>query len=207
MKRELSDVLFDVLETWQAGIHTITVGKVTAVREKTIDVQPVVNSIVDGVSRKLPLLIKVPPVFLTGGASYVALPITVGDYALIFITERSFDRWYAGVDNEPPLEFRMHDYSDGFALVGLEPFASAITIPSETTINGIMRLGVANPTDFAALAGKVLAELDLVKADFDALKAAYDAHTHTSSGSGPPGAPLPAAHTPASVASAFVKAN
>jgi hypothetical protein len=45
-------------------------------------------------------------------------------------TERCFDGWYNGQDFQAPLEHRMHDYSDGIAFVGINPFSSAIDIPS-----------------------------------------------------------------------------
>lgn len=209
-RRELPEILQIAMTAWQAGIHTVTIGRVERVGDSTIDVQPVIDIEADGKQRSLPLFTKVPPIFLSGGSSYIATPISAGDYALIIVTERCFDRWYNGADNELPLEQRMHDYSDGFALVGIQPFISAITIPQETTINGVMRLGVASPSDFVALAGKVLDELELIKKDFDDLKSAYDAHTHPSPAGGSTGAPsdaLPTAHTPASVASAYVKAD
>jgi len=67
---------------------------------------------------------------MQGGGSYTAHPITVGDYCLLILTERCFDRWYSGADFQDPAEFRMHDYSDGIAIVGINPQAGALTIPS-----------------------------------------------------------------------------
>ncbi len=67
---------------------------------------------------------------MQGGGSYTAHPIAVGDYCLLILTERCFDRWYSGSDFQDPAEFRMHDYSDGIAIVGINPTAGALTIPS-----------------------------------------------------------------------------
>jgi len=53
----------------------------------------------------------------------------------LFFTERCFDRWWNGQDYQPPLELRMHDYSDGIALLGLNPLAGLIPIP--TTIKQV----------------------------------------------------------------------
>ena len=116
-----------------ANLHTATIAKVVAVDTKTVDVQPVINRTVDGESIELPVFTKVPPVFLQGGSSYSAHPIAAGDYCLLIITERCFDRWYAGQDNRRPAEYRMHDYSDGLAIVGVNPLAAAITIPQVIT--------------------------------------------------------------------------
>ena len=129
-KRELTDVLNDAIGEALSNLHTATIAKVTAVQEKTISVQPVINRVIDGRSIQLPEFTKVPPVFMQGGGSYTAHPIAVGDYCLLVLTERCFDRWYGGADFQSPAEFRVHDYSDGLAIVGVNPLASAITIPS-----------------------------------------------------------------------------
>lgn len=128
-KQELTDVLNDAIVTALANTHTIVVARVTLVGTNTIDVQPVIQRVVDGVPIDLPVFPSVPPIFLSGGQSYDAHPITVGDYCLLLVSERSFDRWYLGADNVPPIEQRMHDYSDCFALVGISPASMAKTIP------------------------------------------------------------------------------
>ena len=132
-KKELVETIQIALANALANLHTATIAKVTAVHETTIDCQPVTSRVVDGVSIALPVFVDVPPVFMQGGPSYTAHPIAVGDYALLIFTERCFDRWYSGQDNQPPLEFRMHDYSDGLAIVGVLPQGSAITIPDVIT--------------------------------------------------------------------------
>lgn len=129
-KVELPDVMNDAILTALANTHTILIARVEAVNAKTIDVQPVIQRVVDGVAVDLPLFPDVPPIFLQGGSSYDAHPIAAGDYCLLLINERCFDRWYAGDDGVPPLEPRMHDYSDGFALVGVNPSSMAKTIPT-----------------------------------------------------------------------------
>jgi len=129
-KRELTDVLNDAIGEALSNLHTATIAKVTAVQEKTISVRPVTNRVVDGRSIELPEFTKVPPLFMQGGGSYTAHPIAVGDYCLLILTERCFDRWYSGADFQDPAEFRMHDYSDGIAIVGINPKAGALTIPS-----------------------------------------------------------------------------
>ena len=135
-KRELTDVLNDAICEALSNLHTATIAKVTAVQEKTISVQPVINRVVDGNSITLPQFTKVPPLFMQGGGSYTAHPIAVGDYCLLILTERCFDRWYSGADFQDPAEFRMHDYSDGIAIVGINPLAGALTIPDVIQQNG-----------------------------------------------------------------------
>lgn len=120
----------------QSNLHTCSVCKVTLVNDTTISCKPVTNRVVNGVSKELPEFIEVPPIFMSGGSSYDAQPITAGDYCLLFIAERCFDAWYGGDDFVSPIEMRMHDYSDGFALVGIHNKAGAITIPSVSTMQG-----------------------------------------------------------------------
>lgn len=115
------------------NVHTVTLAKIETVKEKTIDVLPVISRVVDDQVIDLPLFIDVPPIFLQGGGSYTAYPLKKGDYCLLLVSERCFDDWYHGGDFKPPLEFRIHDYSDSFALVGINPLSSAITIPDVIT--------------------------------------------------------------------------
>lgn len=132
-KHQLFETLNLAIQNALANLHTATIARVEGVDATTIDVQPVINRVVDGRVIPLPLFTKVPPVFMQGGSSYTAHPIAVGDYCLLVFTERCFDRWYEGQDEQAPLEFRMHDYSDGLAFVGITPRAGAINIPDVIT--------------------------------------------------------------------------
>ena len=135
-KEELTDVMNDSILTALANTHTIVVAKITAVGSITIDCQPVIQRVVDGTAITLPVFPSVPPIFLSGGESYDAHPISVGDDCLLLVSERCFDRWYGGAYNVPPIEQRMHDYSDCFALVGVKIASMAITIPTTIERNG-----------------------------------------------------------------------
>lgn len=134
--KQLVDIIQRALTEALANTHTATVGRVVKVNEKTVDIQPVINAVFNGADVKLPVFAEVPLVTLQGGSSYLHMPVAVGDYALVVFTERSFDRWYAGTDEVRPPELRMHDYSDGFAIVGINPLDGAITIPGVITMIG-----------------------------------------------------------------------
>lgn len=129
----LHEAIQSVVQEALSNIHTVTLAVVEKVNANTIDVLPVVSRVVDGKVINLPLFVDVPPIFLQGGSSYTAYPLKKGDHCLLLVSERCFDDWYHGGDFKPPLEHRMHDYSDSFALVGINPLASAITIPAVTT--------------------------------------------------------------------------
>lgn len=184
MKREeLTDTLVIAIANALANTHTSTIGRVVSVGEKTVNIQPVINRVVDGESIQLPVFQDVPPIFLGGGASSLSFPIQAGDYALLIFTERCFDRWWNGQDEQAPLEMRMHDYSDGFALVGLKNEARALTIPSDMTFNGDLIIdGTLTVT------GDVIATGDVV-----AGTVSLKNHTHSgvTTGAGISGPPVP----------------
>lgn len=132
-KKQLNDIIEGAIFTALSNMHTATIAKITSVGQKTISCQPVITREVDGQSKPLPEFIEVPIVVLQGGGSYTAYPIAVGDDCLLIVCERCFDRWWAGDDMQRPLEARMHDYSDGFALVGVNNLSKAFTIPDVIT--------------------------------------------------------------------------
>lgn len=130
---DLYRVIREEVRRGALNIHTAVVAVVTAVNENTINCKPAISSEVDGRKVDLPELIEVPPLFMQGGGSYTAHPIAVGDSCLLIISERCFDNWYDGKNYVLPPEFRAHDYSDAFAIVGVNPLAAAIKIPEITT--------------------------------------------------------------------------
>jgi len=129
---DLLQFVYNAIDEALANIHTVVIARVTAVNEKTINCKPVIARKVGDAAIPLPEFLNVPPVFMRGGATYDAHPIAVGDFALLLISERCFDNWYGGSNDVAPNVHRMFDYSDGFALVGVSPFGSAITIPTES---------------------------------------------------------------------------
>lgn len=134
--RQLIDVINDAIDQTLSNLHTATIAKVVKVNEFTINCKPVINRDVGGESIELPEFLEVPPLFMQGGGSYTAHPVKSGDYCLLIITERCFDQWYEGKDNVNPPEFRLFDYSDAFAIVGVNPLAAAIAIPEVITHMG-----------------------------------------------------------------------
>ncbi len=133
---DFKDVSVGLINDALANMHTIAIAKVTQVKEKTINCKPVMSRVVDGEKIDLPEFPDVPCINLQGGDSYLHMPTKAGDYCLLLISERCFDGWYNGQDFEKPLEYRMHDYSDAFAIIGVNPSGSALTIPSVITMIG-----------------------------------------------------------------------
>lgn len=197
MVEELHDTIGLGVEFALADVHTIVVAKITSVNDKTISCIPVINRVVKGESKPLPEFIEVPPVILQGGGSYIAEPIKAGDYCLVLISERCYDAWYAGSDFVSPLEMRMHDYSDGFALCGVNPLATAIAIPQKNRMmNGNTdHVGDLNLTGNVTISGNLTVGGDINCAGRLTVASAtiggidFGTHTHKGDSGGTTGGP------------------
>lgn len=130
------------LEGKQAELWTALPGLIESYdpEAQTASVQPALKGFViaetgEKESVDLPLLVDVPVVFPTGGGFSLTFPVRSGDECLVVFASRCIDGWWASGGVQPPLEGRMHDLSDGFALVGprsqtrlLEPPADDVAV-------------------------------------------------------------------------------
>ncbi len=105
----------------------------------TAVVQPAIQGIVqqqEGPAQavNLPLLPDVPVVFPRGGKCTLTFPVAPGDECLVILASRCIDAWWQSGGVQLPMEPRMHDLSDGFAIVGPFSQATAIKALSTTTV-------------------------------------------------------------------------
>lgn len=114
------------LDNFQAGIWTAMPGVIQSVNflEMTCEVQPSIQgTLIDdnGQNQNVdyPLLVDVPIVFPSSKGFLITFPLSAGDEVLVVFASRCIDSWWqsGGVKNRP-MEFRMHDLSDGFAIPG-----------------------------------------------------------------------------------------
>lgn len=89
----------------------------------TCEAQPAIQGTVEdenGVlqSVNLPLLVDVPIVFPSAGGFLITLPLSQGDEVLVVMASRCIDAWWQSGGIQRPMEARMHDLSDGFAIPG-----------------------------------------------------------------------------------------
>lgn len=88
----------------------------------TIEAQPAVQGVnIDEAGNEtyvnLPVLGDVPLMFPAAGGFALTFPIAAGDEVLVIFASRAIDSWWqSGGTNNQPVETRMHDLSDGFAL-------------------------------------------------------------------------------------------
>lgn len=106
--------------TWTALPGLIESFDATAM---TCTVQPAIQSRVRDRSGTqtlvdMPLLLDCPVQFPAGGGCTLTFPVKPGDECLVVFASRCIDSWWQSGGIQAPAEYRMHDRSDGFALLG-----------------------------------------------------------------------------------------
>lgn len=126
--------------SFQAGLWCALPGIIQSFNAvaMTVVVQPALRAKVrrpngDIVSVVLPLLVDVPVVFQGGGGFTLTFPVAAGDECLVVFADRCIDAWWQSGGVQAPLEPRMHDLSDGFALVGVRSQPRVLPSVSTTT--------------------------------------------------------------------------
>lgn len=112
------------MENVQSQIWTALPSVVTAVdlSKQTVSVQPSVQGNIsspDGSSQSvnLPVLVDVPIVWPRAGGFALTFPIVAGDEVLVVFASRCIDSWWQSGGVGVQAEVRMHDLSDGFAVL------------------------------------------------------------------------------------------
>lgn len=235
----LAEVVRAAIDSRLRETHVALPGRVEKydAAEQKADIKPMVQDLVptrEGTElvESLPVIPNVPVAFPRGGGYFMTFPLQQGDFVLLVFNERSIDTWASGDGAEKnPDDFRTHNLTDAVAIPGFYPFSQAVGeggIDANMVLgkdggstvhikdDGEIHLGKEDPTEFIALAQKVLDELNDVKADFVALNAVFDSHIHTTTATVSVGLPgviaptttsAPTPHTPAAVESSKVKAE
>lgn len=121
---EPSEVISSAIESRVATIWTALPGIVTEVffETQTLTVQPTIKGVIrdrDGnlSNVDMPLLLDVIIMWPRAGGFAITLPVSAGDEVLVIFASRCIDSWWQSGEISVPVEFRMHDLSDGFALL------------------------------------------------------------------------------------------
>ena len=129
------------MESQQAQIWTALPGVVAAVNlaAQTLSVQPTVQGSVaspNGAKQlvNLPLLVDVPIVWPRAGGFALTFPIAAGDEVLVVFASRCIDSWWQSGGVGAPAEARMHDLSDGFAILAPTSQPKKLTGVSSTNV-------------------------------------------------------------------------
>lgn len=132
--------LREVLRGWQVGIWTALPGVVESIDDdaQTCVVQPSIKIPVranDGtvVTAALPPVVDCPVQFPSGGNCTLTFPVAPGDECLLVFASRSVDAWWQSGGIQEQAALRMHDLSDGFALLGFRSRPRALSGVSATS--------------------------------------------------------------------------
>jgi hypothetical protein len=80
-----------------------------------------------------PVLLSVPVCFPSGGGYTLTFPIAAGDECLVLFNDRDIDTWVLQGAGQPPATPRLHDLSDGLAIVGVRSNPRVLSNVSTTS--------------------------------------------------------------------------
>lgn len=206
---------------WQSKMQTAIPGIIQSFNtdnpdSMTCTVQPAINGQVRDEQgnitvAELPLLVDCPVQFPSGGGCTLTFPVAQGDECLVVFSSRCIDAWWqsGGVQVQP--ELRMHDLSDGFALLGFRSLprvihgisttaaqlrtddgAAFVEVNSVTHAINITTTAPVNVTSSASanvtapIINLGAAGQSLLKFVTQAFQALFNGHTHLSGGAGVP---------------------
>lgn len=123
---DTSDIRKRELEDLSASLRTATPGIVKGVdlEKQTVTVQIALQGVIieqsgEKVYTDIPLLQDVPIVWPRAGGFALTFPIKVNDECLVVFGERCIDSWWQSGGVQKPMDDRMHDLSDAFAIFGV----------------------------------------------------------------------------------------
>jgi hypothetical protein len=112
------------LESYASQLWTALPASVVSVNlaAQTVSVQPSIQGSVADPSGNvrlvnLPVLVDVPLVWPKAGGFALTFPVAAGDEVLVVFSSRCIDSWWQSGGIGAPAEARMHDLSDGFAIL------------------------------------------------------------------------------------------
>lgn len=125
----LSDVLFNLKQDIFSTLNCVKVGKIVSfdATKKTAQIQILFKRVrPDGVIVGYKPIVDCPVFTLQGGGGSIQFPVAAGDQCLVIFSDRRLDEWLQNGGEQAPADPRMHDLSDGIALVGLNALNSSL---------------------------------------------------------------------------------
>lgn len=114
-----------IIQSFDATVQTASVQ--IAIQAKFIDKTGKITNV------PISVLTDCPCQFPGGGGFSQTWPVAVGDECLVVFGSRCIDAWWEQGGVQPPAEYRMHDLSDGFVLLGFRSKPRALSGVSTTT--------------------------------------------------------------------------
>lgn len=138
--------LYDVLAALKTQIlinfNCVKIGQIVTFYPalRTADVQILFKRVMkNGSVASFPKLLNCPVFTLQGGGASMQFPIAAGDTCIVLFSDRNIDNWYLNGNEQPPIDGRLHDPSDGLVIVGLN-WKTDATIPAVSTTEARMIL-------------------------------------------------------------------
>ena len=130
---QLQDILNSILRQSSMNINCVQIGTIrgydasSCTAKVTINFQTQLND-TNATIKDYPLLVDCPVFFLTGGSSYISMPIEIGDTCIVLFNDRDIDNWWYNGSIGVPNSGRVHSLADGMVLVGIRSQANKITL-------------------------------------------------------------------------------
>lgn len=122
---DFNEALRVAMENNQASLWTALPGIIQSfdTTKGTCKVQPAIKARVRDARGNLswvtlPLLVDVPVVFPSAGGFTITFPVQQGNECLVIFSSRCIDGWWQQGGVQVQAELRLHDLSDGFAILG-----------------------------------------------------------------------------------------
>lgn len=110
-----------IVQSFDSGKQTVTV-QIAVLRQ----VAQVNNGQAVFVNKPYPIMADIPIMIPSGGKGYVTFPVTAGDLCLVLFNDRDYDSFWETGNVQEPNSARLHDLSDGLAIVGFRTKAAPL---------------------------------------------------------------------------------
>lgn len=129
------------MQGWQAQMWTALPGIISKVEldRNTVEVQPTIKGRFRDPNDtwawvQMPLCLDVPIMWQKAGGFVITMPVQVGDECLVIFSARCIDSWFQSGGIQVQAELRMHDLSDGFAIIGPSSLPNVVADVSATDV-------------------------------------------------------------------------
>jgi len=138
---DLEEGVRSAIEDYLADMWKALPCQVTSVNleAQTLEAQPLIQAKVkqdDGtvLDVTLPLVVDCPIVWPRGGGYALTFPVAIGDEVLIIFSDRCIDQWWQSGEVSTQIDLRMHDLSDGFAILAPTSQPNKLSDVSATSV-------------------------------------------------------------------------
>lgn len=135
----MSDLTELLRASFEYQIHEIytaipcVIVNVADINQQRVDVQPVLKNIrPDGTDVNHPVILGVPLMFPATATSALTFEVNSGDYVMCIFSQRCSDSFKAGNGEiARPIDLRIFDKRDAYAILGASPFSKAVNNPKK----------------------------------------------------------------------------